>query len=389
MSDTVKHVSPQELEQAFSLFNEASAQLTGAYHELQGQVERLTGELAVANGELRRQYLEKEALSQRLAMLLAALPAGVVVVDGAGRISETNAAAQRLLGDDLVGQDWDKVLVHDLRRTATPHEWEMTAADASLHRLNLSVNPLDTLGGRIILLNDVTEAYLMEQELQRHQRLSAMGEMAAGLAHQLRTPLATALLYTANLSKPGLAETDRMRFADKAVARLRHLECLIQDMLSFVKGQAGAREILPLTELLAELTQIMEPQVLERGVTLMVEDLYPACVLRADRKALTGALLNLLENALQASDAGGRVVLRARRLEDGVLQLSVSDAGRGFDAAVSERLFEPFFTTRTEGTGLGLAIVRNVVEAHGGGVEARSTPGEGSEFVLNLPVEKI
>jgi two-component system sensor histidine kinase FlrB len=82
-------------------------------------------------------------------------------------------------------------------------------------------------------------------------------------------------------------------------------------------------------------------------------------------------------------------VLRARRLEDGVLQLSVSDAGRGFDAAVSERLFEPFFTTRTEGTGLGLAIVRNVVEAHGGGVEARSTPGEGSEFVLNLPVEKI
>ncbi len=389
MSETAKHVSPQELEQAFNLFNEASAQLTGAYHELQGQVERLTGELAVANGELRRQYLEKEALSQRLSMLLAALPAGVVVVDGADRVGEANAAAQRLLGDDLAGLEWSGVLARSLRQTATPHEWEMTAADGSVRRLGLSVNPLDALGGRIVLLHDVTEAYQMERDLQRHQRLSAMGEMAAGLAHQLRTPLATALLYTANLSKPGLPEADRTRFADKAVARLRHLEHLIQDMLSFVKGQAGARELLPLPELLAELALVMEPQMLERNVALVVDDLCPACVLRADRKALAGALLNLLENALQACDPGGKVMLRARQVEDGVLLLSVSDTGRGFDAAVSGRLFEPFFTTRTEGTGLGLAIVRNVAEAHGGGVEARSVPGEGSEFVLRLPIEKI
>ncbi|MFA5243252.1 MAG: ATP-binding protein [Sulfuricella sp.] len=389
MSEAAKQVSPQELEQAFSLFNEASAQLTGAYHELQGQVERLTGELAVANGALRRQYLEKEALSQRLAMLLAALPAGVVVVDGAGRVSDANAAARRLLGDALVGQEWGAALERSLCQTATPHEWEMTAEDGSLRRLNLSINPLDSLGGRIVLLHDITEAYQMAQDLQRHQRLSAMGEMAAGLAHQLRTPLSTALLYTANLSKPGLAEMDRARFAEKAVARLRHLEHLIQDMLSFVKGQAGTREILPLAGLLTELVQIMEPQMHERGVVLRVEDDYPACVLRADRKALTGALLNLLENALQASDAGSKVVLRAKQIENGMLQLSVSDAGRGFDATVSGRLFEPFFTTRNEGTGLGLAIVRNVVEAHGGKVEARSAPGEGSEFVLRLPVEKI
>jgi two-component system sensor histidine kinase FlrB len=388
LSDEMKQISPQELEQAFSLFNEASAQLTGAYHELQGQVERLTGELAVANGELRRQFLEKEALSQRLAMLLAALPAGVVVVDGAGRISESNAAAKRLLGEDVDGQEWEAALSCNLCQTATPHEWEMTAADGSPRRLNLSINPLDGLGGQIVLLHDVTEAHQMERELQRHQRLSAMGEMAAGLAHQLRTPLATALLYTANLSKPGLAETDRTRFAGKAVARLRHLEHLIQDMLSFVKGQAGVREILPLSGLLADLTQIMEPQMLERGVFLMVEDLCPDCLLRADRKALTGALLNLLENALQACDAGGRVALRARRLDAGTLQLSVSDTGQGFDATVSGRLFEPFFTTRSEGTGLGLAIVRNVAEAHGGCVEARSAPGEGSEFVLCLPVEQ-
>ena len=385
MSEAVKSVSPQELEQAFSLFNEASAQLTGAYQELQEQVERLTSELAVANGELRRQYLEKEALSQRLAMLLAALPAGVVVVDGVGVIREANAAAIRMLGDGLLERQWSQVVAHSLRQTATPHEWEMTAADETLCRLNISVSPLTAGGGQIVLLHDVTEAYQMEQALQRHQRLSAMGEMAAGLAHQLRTPLATALLYVANLTKPGLAEPERIRFSEKALARLRHLEQLIQDMLSFVKGQNGEREAMVVSDLLAELRQIIEPQMAQQGVSLGVDDHSDGCTLHGDRKALVGAMVNLLENALQASSAGGRVTLRAELTAKGWLALTVHDSGRGFDAALGDRLFEPFFTTRVEGTGLGLAIVRGVAEAHGGTIEARSTPGEGSEFVLRLP----
>lgn len=386
LSESAKHVSPQELEQAFNLFNEASAQLTGAYHELQGQVERLTSELEVANGELRRQFLEKEALSQRLALLLAALPAGVVVVDGAGMVREVNAAAARMLGDGLLGQEWGRVVVHHLRQTATPHEWEMTAADGRTCRLNVSISQLDADGGRIVLLHDVTEAHQMEQALQRHQRLSAMGEMAAGLAHQLRTPLATALLYAANLTRPVLAEAERIRFSEKILARLRHLEQLIQDMLSFVKGQGGEREELSVGALLAELRQIIEPQMAQQGVVFALDDRSAGCVLRGDRKALVGALANLLENALQACAAGGSVSLRADMAEPGWLTVTVSDTGRGFDAALADRLFEPFFTTRIEGTGLGLAIVRGVAEAHGGSVEAHSTPGEGSEFVLKLPV---
>lgn len=386
MSDSAKQVSPQELEQAFSLFNEASAQLTGAYQELQGQVERLTSELAVANGELRRQFLEKEALSQRLALLLAALPAGVVVVDGAATVREVNAAAVRMLGNGLVGRAWESVVAHNLRKAETPHEWEMTAPDGATCRLNVSISPLDADGGRIVLLHDVTEAYQMEQALQRHQRLSAMGEMAAGLAHQLRTPLATALLYAANLTRPVLAEAERIRFSEKILQRLRHLEQLIQDMLSFVKGQGGEREILSVTELLTELRQIMEPQMTQLGVVMEVVDHGGGCVLRGDRKALVGALVNLLENALQACSRDGRVTLRAEMPGPGWLNLMVKDTGRGFDAELADRLFEPFFTTRIEGTGLGLAIVRGVAEAHGGSVEAHSKPGEGSEFVMKLPL---
>ncbi len=386
MSISPENVRKQELEQAFSLFNEVSAQLTTSYHELQARVETLTVELAVANGELRRQFLEKEALSQRLEGLLAALPAGVVAVDEFGKIRTVNAAAIRLFDEEVLGQCWGDVMRRCLRQTATPQEWELTGRDGAFLRLNVSVSQLDAQQGEIVLLHDVTEAYRMEQDLQRHRRLSAMGEMAAGLAHQLRTPLSTAILYVGNLAREGLGEAERSRFSEKALTRLRYLEQLIQDMLSFVKGQSGERERVEVASLLQELQLIMDPQMSRRGVSFHLLDNGAGGVLFADRKALTGALVNLLENAMQATGEGGEVSLRAA-LRENRLILSVQDNGCGFDAVQQERLFEPFYTTRGEGTGLGLAIVRNVAQAHGGSVEAKSSPGTGSEFVLELPLE--
>ena len=106
LPETLKPVNPVELEQAFTLFSQASAELTSAYQELQQQVERITAELAVANGELRHQLQEKEALSQRLGLLLEALPAGVLVLDGDGRVAETNPAARLMLGLPLLGEAW-------------------------------------------------------------------------------------------------------------------------------------------------------------------------------------------------------------------------------------------------------------------------------------------
>lgn len=376
----MKQVNPAELEQAFSLFTEASAQLTGAYHDLQQQVERLTGELAVANSELRRQLEEKAALSQRLKLLLDALPAGVVVLDRDGCVVEANPAAQRLLGEVAVAQRWDDLAGRLLKPSATPQEWELTTGGL----VNLVSSSFDASGGRIILLSDITEAHELQRQLERHQRLSSMGEMAASLAHQLRTPLATALLYTANLTKKNLADEDRIRFAEKSRARLKHLEHLIQDMLLFVRGGSVAEEEVPVSSLLAELGQIIEPQLQQHDVAFAIMDNAGGAVLAGSRKALAGALLNLLENAMQACAAGGEIQLEAQMAGDEVL-LSVSDRGRGMDAATQERLFQPFFTTRTEGTGLGLAIVRGVVETHAGRIEVESALGEGSKFSIWLP----
>ena len=384
MNDTPTPIDPRSLEAAFALFNEASAQLSGAYQELQARVERLAGELAVANGELKRQYLEKEALSARLAGLLESLPGGVVVVDRDGRVSDANPAAIGLLGDDLPGSRWDDVAHARLAPTTNPREWE-AGAHGRRRRVTLSESLLEAGAGRLLLINDVSEAFALQRELERHKRLSAMGEMAAGLAHQLRTPLATALLHAANLARPGLSEADRARFSERIRERLLHLERMIQEMLSFVRGGNAGSEVIEAAALLSEAVQVMEPQMAGRGVRLEVVPV-PAVRLRGGRKALSGALVNLLENALQACEAGGTVRVAAG-LDGGRLAIEVRDDGRGIAPEDQERLFEPFFTTRQEGTGLGLAIVRSVVEAHGGEVAVRSRPGEGASFTIRLPLD--
>jgi two-component system, sensor histidine kinase FlrB len=221
-------------------------------------------------------------------------------------------------------------------------------------------------------------------ELARRERLSALGEVAARLAHQLRTPLSTALLYAAQLAQPGLPESDRMRFAQKTVDRLRHLEHLVGDMLLFVRGETAIREQIGVSVLLHEVAQIMEPQLRARKIDFSLQPPAQEICLSAGREDMAGALVNLMENAMLACELGGQVLLAGERMGDRI-HIRVSDTGSGITEEHRARLFDPFFTTRQDGTGLGLAIVKNVVEGHGGEVRVSSLPGKGSTFELVLP----
>lgn len=372
----------QQLEEAFSIFMQASDHLSRAYQELQQRVEQLTSELAVANGELRSQFIEKEALSERLGLILTALPGGVVVLDAAGLVIETNPAANAMFEEDMRGRKWQDVAAACLTQTATPGEW--LSRDG--RRFSIVKSSLGASDGQILMIQDITEAHNLTMQMQRNQRLSAMGEMAASLAHQLRTPLATAMLYTSHLGKADLSRDERAKFAEKSLARLHHLEQLIKDMLLFVKGETVGEEDIQVSNLLAELQQVIEPQLTARGLAFELHDESKGAQLKGSRKALSGALLNLLENAMQASTGGGKIALCAWRDEEAV-SISVRDQGKGIERDLQERLFEPFFTTRQEGTGLGLAIVRTVVQSLGGGIRVKSEAGAGSEFVLTLPMK--
>jgi two-component system sensor histidine kinase FlrB len=227
------------------------------------------------------------------------------------------------------------------------------------------------------------ETQRLREEAERNARLAAMGEMAAQLAHQLRTPLAAALLYAGNLENPELPETTRISIAQKTVGRLKHLERLIQDMLLFARGEVLGRENFAVDELLGELAHTFEPLARARGVIFDLAVAPGGLALTGNRKALAGALTNLLENAFQAVPVGGQVSLGVTVASDRFAFI-VRDNGPGMPPDVAARLFEPFFTTRAEGTGLGLAIARGVARAHGGGIDVNSELGAGTEFVLTV-----
>ncbi len=386
LQTTTSEAEKQRLAEAFQIFSQASEELSGAYTLLQGQVAGLTEELAAANGALRQQYQEKAALTERLSLLLAALPAGVVVLDAAGSVLQSNPAAQTILGDDLQGQPWEAIEQQRLAVDDAPGEYMV----GTTRRVAVTVTAIDSAGGRIVLLNDITEAHRLKALAERHERLAAMGEMAAQLAHQLRTPLAAALLYAGNLENPDLPPQIRTSIAQKAVSRLKYLERVIQDTLLFARGEVLGRESMAVGELMQELHHTIEPLARARGVIFEAEACQSEILLSGNRKAVLGALTNLLENALQAAAAveGGRVRLGVRRQGE-TLCFSVEDNGAGMTPVVAARLFEPFFTTRAEGTGLGLAIARGVVRAHGGNIEVNSLPEQGSEFILSLPLSPV
>lgn len=376
------------LAEAFRLFNAASEELTGAYGALEKQVVSLTEELAQANGELRRQYEEKARLTDRLSTLLAQLPAGVVVVDRDGYVEQANPAAQRMLplqeagwaeaGWQGRGQDWGRISA-GLEPADSSGEWISAG-------LRLAMSEAELAGGdaRIVLLHDVTRQHALKLAAARNERLAAMGEMAASLAHQLRTPLAAAMLYTGTLASRDMAVADIKNTASKALERLRHLERLIRDTLLFARGEVLGRSRFSIADLIGELAHTVEPVARACGVEFSCVA-QPACThMEGDRKALLSALVSLIENAIQASAPVSVVSLHARREADSLV-FEVADCGRGIAPALQERLFEPFFTTRDEGTGLGLAIARGVARAHGGDIEYQARDGGGSLFRLRLP----
>lgn len=372
----------QELEDTFHVFSQVSERLAESYHLLERRVTELTEELAAARHERLTQLAEKERLANRLQLLLETLPGGVVVLDGHGVVQECNPAARDLLGQPLLGEKWSAVAARVF--AASPQQrLDVTLGDGrqvSMATCELAVEP-----GRIILLQDVTETRRLQESLSRHQRLSAMGEMVARLAHQIRTPLASAMLYVSMLRKPQLEQADRVQCADKLLSRLRQLESTVNDMLMFARGGEFTREPVAIAALLDELRQALELQLKQYGGTLEIRHEAGELAVDGVREVLLGALLNIATNAVQAAGDGVQLHITTRRRDDGGSEIRITDNGPGIGDDIKERIFEPFFTTRGTGTGLGLAVVRAVMEGHRGEVAVESRPGGGASFILGFP----
>lgn len=373
-------------------FNQMSEQLADSFHLLENRVAELNQELNHLSDRRLTELAEKEKLANRLESLLNFLPGGVVVLDSSGKVAECNPAALQLLGEPLQGELWRDVIKRSFApRNDDGHEVSLKDGRlVSIQTRNLGED------GQIILLTDQTETRRLQSELSRHERLSALGKMMGALAHQIRTPLSSAMLYAGHLCGGKLDDERRQQFSEKILGRLNNIERQIQDMLFYVKGELPLNDVISVAQLQEELAEAMEVPLMTSESTcewvIRTREQYIQC----NRAALIGALLNLVNNAIQAVERNARLRIEFNlyphalndlelAAETPQLWIRVCDQGPGIAQEMLNNVGDLFVTTKAQGTGLGLSVVKAVARAHHGKFLLQSTLGKGTCASVLLP----
>ncbi|MFI3245827.1 MAG: ATP-binding protein [Ferrimonas sp.] len=311
--------------------------------------------------------------------LMQLLPAGVLVLDEQGKVTEANVHAIELLGEPLLGQPWRQIID---RAFAPQRDDGHEISLRNGRRVKLATSALDPEPGQLLMLTDLTETRELQSSVAHLQRLSALGKMAASLAHQIRTPLSAALLYAANLTSPQLDENGRQRFQQRLLARLGELEQRVNDLLLFARGGNESQlSTVRIDELLQRLHQSCEAQLQQHHIQWLVAgDMQGA--LHGNADTLCSAMQNVVMNAIEAGATALQIQVEQQQQ---FVELRFLDNGGGMDDAIQQQILTPFFTTKTNGTGLGLGVVQSVCRSHGGRLTINSVLGQGSCISLFIP----
>ena len=340
----------------------------------------LASALQGARKELAKTATELAGLEALHESIVESVASGILTTDLQGRITYLNRAASQLTELQLA----------DVRGEPLNHllpllDQTQRHGEASFgHRVvGFSIADLTmAAGGQVIVLQDLTELRRMEEEVRRADRLAALGKLSAGLAHEIRNPLASMCGSVALLGKsPGLGEKER-RLLQIVFREGERLELLVSEFLAFARPAEPRLATIELGELLDDTLAVFRLDAKAAHLDVTLES-APQVSVQADAGQLRQVLWNLLSNAAEAAGPGGTVRARLRHA-DAMAVLEVEDSGPGIPQPDLQRIFDPFFTTKDSGTGLGLAIVHRIVEAHGGQLSVASEPGR-TRFSVALP----
>ena len=355
---------PNQLAEAFTLFYEESKKLESQQADLQEKINHLTQELYDSN--------------HRLGILLNAIPAGVVLLEH-NLVSLHNPSVLNFLPQIEIGKAL--TLPSDWQASIAPGEYLI---ESPAGRRTVQLVRIDEGSRSIVQIQDISANIHLHQQSQQENRLAAMGKMAASIAHQFRTPLATALLYSSHLCDGKIAAEESKEFAERLRKQLLGLEKLSQDMLRFITNRPRKSELVPMTSIVQTAEQGIRPLCDKKGVQLISQiDLAKDQLVNVEQQAIVNALLAILENALEVSEAGKEITMKASGDAQRVT-ITIEDQGPGIPKAMIDSLFEPFSTGHSNGTGLGLAIAKNALEAHRGSIQAENH-AHGARFTMTLP----
>lgn len=322
--------------------------------------------------------------SEQLQIILQRLPAGILVLDSAGVVVQANPVAEELLGPSLCGEKWFDIIGREIV-AELDNGCQLQLSRGAI--VTIATQSLVKIPGQLVLINDMTQTVRLQKRLEHYQRLSTLGKMAASLAHQIRTPLSTALLYAKHLSSSfenNSMETES-RFSKKVVDQLLHIEAQIRDMLIFAKGEQTEFKKISLESLCESVQSIVEERIKSSQSNFKMINNAEKTMLYANLPILVGAIQNCINNAIDAKGDGANILFCAEQSTGNKINLVVMDDGPGIPEELQDKVFEPFFTTRSQGTGLGLAVAKIVAESHGGNLWLSSKNGDGTKIGFCLP----
>ncbi len=376
-----------ELKAAFKAFSESSDMLAKSYLDLQQEVAQLSRQLEQSERDKREEQDKNRILVQQFQQLFESMPVGVLLLSGSGQIVMANPVAEHLFQLPLIGKAWGEIVPVSFKpQKDDGHEVSMTSG----RRVRVETASLGNVPGQLIILVDLTEAYLLQKQLSHHERLSNMGKMVAALAHQIRTPLSSATLYAGHLQKADLAPLMRQTFANKLSDRLANIERQIRDMLIFSRSDIKLDETVPLKSFLADLCTNCQDVCAQKGVEIALPELSAELTgsVQCNKETLVGGLLNLLNNAIDVQPSGERLQLEWQVSQDKIT-IAFKDKGAGMSAEQLTKVQEGFVTTKQHGTGLGLMVVKAIARAHHGIFEIDSVEGAGTTASLTLPLVRV
>jgi two-component system sensor histidine kinase PilS (NtrC family) len=364
---------------------------------------RLAGEATRASEREASTGMQLRDLATVHADVIRCLTSGLVTVTTDGVVLTMNQAAGEILGiapGRALGRSIDEVMpglraltldIDDRARVRRGEIDHRRFDDGRAETLGVSVSPLvDAAGqrlGRIVNFQDLSELRRMEREVVRNERLAAIGRLAAGVAHEIRNPLA-AISGSVELLAQGLPSDDRTskELMGIVLTEVARLDGLIAELLDFARPRAPQPQRVDLSAAIVELARVLSNDRATLGERALEVSAPEPVYTEVDPAQLRQIVWNLVRNAAQASPDGAPVSLRVAA-DGGWAQIEVRDRGPGIPPEHRARLFEPFFSTKSGGTGLGLATVHRIIEAHHGRIElVDAQPGPGTQVVVRLPL---
>ncbi len=349
----------------------------------------------------------KNALSKDMReynnLILQCIPSGVMVINMDGLVTFCNASADSILGIDCT-KEKDKSYLNILKGNShvaqlikngvngeTYYRKQIQVKiDGSIKWIGITTSILyddkATPIGVIAVFSDITDVKELEADIKLKERLAAVGELSAGVAHEIRNPLSAIAGY-AELLKKGLSEDEIASAVDAIIKETKNLNRIVTNFLSFVKKPQPIFEETDVNTLIKEVISMVSLAKDADRIDFDIKALKTLPAVEADPFELRMAFLNIIQNAVQAMPNGGRLTVKSG-IQYGRIFIEISDTGSGIPKEIGDRVFNPFFTTKEQGTGLGLAIVHKIIEAHDGKIEFKTRHGKGTTFIIRLPIRR-